>query len=718
MKKISLIGMLFFFCLAVTAFATENNYDQSLQKGFALSKEGKFADARKMFETCTDESYALSEYSGFGIAESYFNEKDYLKALQNYQLVMNKYPKSALIPFTLLQSGKCYMNLKNFAKAESIFNKIIGNDDLSAAVKEASFLLNETEKTIEEAAPPAKKKKVKVPVEKTVVLNPADSSDNLELLYKDALKKRYTSKNRKYYRGFIEAVNFWANKDYRSASDAFKTMYSRYPGMLLGKYSYLMYGRSELRRSKTKEAINIFEGCGKFGTPIAPEAAYYLSFAYAYAGEEEESLQSLKTVVEVYPHSTYAEQAAFDLAKRYEKKLDFDSAISIYKRFLAKYPGSPIVDDAAANLGFLYYRIGSMESAYESLKSSYEKYKNYESGEQLTYWLAKAAEVTDHKDQAVDCYQRIIRNNRYSYYAFRAGLQLKKYGESIERAQTKPSVDLSIFKIKEKESDEEMSPILDLWGALLKKADYSGQVSEEDLKQNPVYQRYSALFSLGLYRFAAIEAADLARNDKILYPLGKVLFAIGEFRGPTLLADNYLSTATEKGKLDSVPQDLWPLAYPLAYWKEVDFYSKLHGTDPYFVLSVMREESRFGSSAVSRSSARGLMQIMPKTGKGLARMLGFRDYATPKLFDPQVNISMGAYYLSDLLNRFYGIEYYALAAYNGGPSRVSKWIDELGGATDLDVDVFVESIPLRETRNYVKKVMRSYQQYKRIYGSR
>jgi soluble lytic murein transglycosylase len=79
---------------------------------------------------------------------------------------------------------------------------------------------------------------------------------------------------------------------------------------------------------------------------------------------------------------------------------------------------------------------------------------------------------------------------------------------------------------------------------------------------------------------------------------------------------------------------------------------------------------------------------------------------------------MGAYYLSDLLNRFYGTEYFALAAYNGGPNRVSKWIDELGGASDLDVDIFVDSIPLRETRNYVKKVMRTYQQYKRIYGSR
>jgi soluble lytic murein transglycosylase len=114
------------------------------------------------------------------------------------------------------------------------------------------------------------------------------------------------------------------------------------------------------------------------------------------------------------------------------------------------------------------------------------------------------------------------------------------------------------------------------------------------------------------------------------------------------------------------------------------------------------------------------MQIIPQTGKNVARLVGIKPYYTGKLHDPDTNIKMGCYYLSQLLKRFDNDKIMALAAYNGGPLRVqkwkNKWLNEVG--VNIDIDEFVESIPLSETRRYVQKVMKSYYEYKRHYSEK
>ena len=113
--------------------------------------------------------------------------------------------------------------------------------------------------------------------------------------------------------------------------------------------------------------------------------------------------------------------------------------------------------------------------------------------------------------------------------------------------------------------------------------------------------------------------------------------------------------------------------------------------------------------AVSRSGAIGLTQIMPSTGKEIARKLGIQDY---NLFDPETNIKFGIYYLNYCMDLFKEPEY-ALAAYNAGPTRVKRWLQD---ADYHNIDIFVERIPITQTRDYVKKVMGNYFVYKRIYA--
>jgi soluble lytic murein transglycosylase len=127
----------------------------------------------------------------------------------------------------------------------------------------------------------------------------------------------------------------------------------------------------------------------------------------------------------------------------------------------------------------------------------------------------------------------------------------------------------------------------------------------------------------------------------------------------------------------------------------------------------MRSESHYNPEAQSGVGAQGLMQIMPATAVHIARLLGDSAFNLADLKEPRVSIAYGAYYLQKLL-KYYGGNYgVAAAAYNAGPIAVNNWIEACRGC---DLAEFVESIPYRETRRYVKSIMKNLVTYKAIYG--
>lgn len=130
--------------------------------------------------------------------------------------------------------------------------------------------------------------------------------------------------------------------------------------------------------------------------------------------------------------------------------------------------------------------------------------------------------------------------------------------------------------------------------------------------------------------------------------------------------------------------------------------------------AIIRQESNFDTSAISPAGARGLMQLMPRTAKDVARKLKVR-YSLRRLTDsPSYNIRLGRAYLARLLSRFDGSYVLAIAAYNAGPGAAKRWVRENGDPREADVDVidWIESIPYRETRNYVQRVMENIQVYR------
>jgi soluble lytic murein transglycosylase len=134
--------------------------------------------------------------------------------------------------------------------------------------------------------------------------------------------------------------------------------------------------------------------------------------------------------------------------------------------------------------------------------------------------------------------------------------------------------------------------------------------------------------------------------------------------------------------------------------------------DPDLLQALMREESALDPKVISWAGAIGLTQLMLPTARAVAHQLHLRRPTMSALQDPALNLKLGAAYLGRLLARFDGNPFYALASYNAGPGAVNAWREAHPG---IEVDEWVEEIPIAETRGYVKRVLRSYNTYHLLY---
>ncbi|UCF46669.1 MAG: lytic transglycosylase domain-containing protein [Myxococcales bacterium] len=190
-----------------------------------------------------------------------------------------------------------------------------------------------------------------------------------------------------------------------------------------------------------------------------------------------------------------------------------------------------------------------------------------------------------------------------------------------------------------------------------------------------------------------VRAARLELSDEDRATLASVAAALGDmgtsggFAGPDFI--------------DTRPRAYEWLAVPAA---------NRYGVDPNLLLAVMRVESAYQKHIVSYAGAVGLMQIMPRTGQLIAHALGHDDFTPADLLDPRLNLEFAAWYLSSLIHRFDGRLPLAIAAYNGGPHNVRRWIQE--SAEGTPVDVLLERIPFTQTHRYVRKVLVHYEAYR------
>ncbi len=157
---------------------------------------------------------------------------------------------------------------------------------------------------------------------------------------------------------------------------------------------------------------------------------------------------------------------------------------------------------------------------------------------------------------------------------------------------------------------------------------------------------------------------------------------------------------------------IFKIIYPIYYEDIIRKYAKEYDLDPYLIAAIIRTESKFDENAKSHREAKGLMQISPITGEWASKELKIDKYDETFLFIPEMNIMIGCWYLNRLRNEFNGNLELMLAAYNGGSGNVNKWLKDIRYSKDGKV---LEDIPFPETKNYVKKVKKSYKVYQMLY---
>jgi soluble lytic murein transglycosylase len=162
---------------------------------------------------------------------------------------------------------------------------------------------------------------------------------------------------------------------------------------------------------------------------------------------------------------------------------------------------------------------------------------------------------------------------------------------------------------------------------------------------------------------------------------------------------------------ESLPPEVLRVMFPLDYWPFIKKYSNEHALDPYLMAALIAQESTFTADVRSAANAYGLMQLVPAAGRQYARKVGLK-YSLSLLTQPEPNIRMGMAYFKDLSDRFGG-DHYALASYNAGPQRVARWISERPAVAQ---DEFIDDIPFPETQNYVKRILGTAEDYRRLYG--
>lgn len=222
-------------------------------------------------------------------------------------------------------------------------------------------------------------------------------------------------------------------------------------------------------------------------------------------------------------------------------------------------------------------------------------------------------------------------------------------------------------------------------------------INEANLLQDKGLQRIVELMALDKTIDAKLEWADLMERhpneERIKY--GHFALNRGWFN---LSVDSSISARA---------WDHLALRFPVVHEKLYNKYAKRFHADEYQLMSIARRESAFYPYATSGAGARGFMQLMPNTAKRTAKRYKLTYHGTRSLYDPKINIALGSAYFSGLLKQFNGNRVLATAAYNAGPYRIKQWLRQSSGK--LDVMAFIESIPYRETREYVQGVF-SYRQ--------
>jgi soluble lytic murein transglycosylase len=420
---------------------------------------------------------------------------------------------------------------------------------------------------------------------------------------------------------------------------------------------------------------------------VDAERLYALSQFYRSEKKYDDMFATLEELTQKYPLSKWNEEGFMAAGNYYWVDLDRTKAVSYYQRVVDTFPSGRNAFNAEWRVAWVAY-LNRQPDAEDKIKNFLLKNPSSANTPDAVYWLGRDAERHAKRAEARSFYLKDVERFPQTYFGHAAALRLSK----LEPADGDPPEIL----------DKIPPP------PLLRPFDEPIPAAAADR-----WARAQALRTVAFDASAELELKNAyfaTSSPRFLYEAAQAAFDQGHFAAGMaygrIIVPNF-----DARKIDDLPIEVWKVLYPLPYESVIRREAAKNNFDPMLAAGLMRQESTFQADALSPQNAIGLMQVIPKTGKLLAKQLRVR-FSPDKLFQPEYNIQLGMLYISGLV-KLTGAPEYALAAFDAGEDRIAAWKAERNYD---EIPELVESIPFSETRDYVQIVLRNSEVYRMIYG--
>jgi soluble lytic murein transglycosylase len=410
-------------------------------------------------------------------------------------------------------------------------------------------------------------------------------------------------------------------------------------------------------------------------------------------GPRDRYVALARGLVTDHPDSPWAEKTLDDLASHYITIDDEEKADDVFRELVRRFPRGQYAERAAWKVGWRAYKRGRLAEAASTFEAAAVASPRANYRPSWLYWAARSHDRLGNRSAATALYRVVASDYLNSYYGRLASKLLAERGEApvppivvMASAGAAPDVRKPATAVPNAEVIRALAQI-GLYDQALHEAEYAGPAWGDSpvlLATVAWLRHHRALQSQTPGRFADLRGAITTMRRA--YP-------------------QFMAAGGER-----LPPDVLRIIFPLDYWPFIKRYSDAHELDPYLMTALISQESTFTADVRSPSNAVGLMQLIPATAQRYAVKLGIR-YSSGILTQPETNIRLGMRYFKDLMNRFGGA-HYALASYNAGENRVARWIAERPG---FEQDEFIDDIPFLETQNYVKRILGTVEDYRRLY---
>lgn len=467
-------------------------------------------------------------------------------------------------------------------------------------------------------------------------------------------------------------------------------------GEQTARWRYLM-GRIQLQANQAQKGRELLQQAldGTPDTKWGRLALSHLARSYVTTDETEAASTAFARLKKDYPDSEETGDALWWYAERLAGSKSPKSAIAQYMALAAVCPSHERADDGLLAAGHLARNLGSKAEALRLYADFAKRFPASWLLPEALFWSGRMHEAAGDTKGAREEYAKAAKSGLGNYYTHRALDRAAGLGDKQAAASANLRVDGKKSFLRPLPAPSEAPKSL-----------------PASMTEAPQVKRLLYFAEHGLEE-AEWEALELAQSPPPGDGMPAALYQLLAEAGLPFSGGEIADAANWGQELGKPTLARQRLTYARAYWSSLAQIGNDAGVDPFLIESVARQESTFRPDLTSPAGARGVMQIMPGTAKGLIK--GDPDLpagAAERLGDPSISLRLGAKYLGQMISRFDGNLVYAVASYNAGPGNVAKWRKSGPG---LDLETFVETIPFTETRDYVKRVLGNYAAYHSLY---